>query len=235
MPWEDRDAFNQFCSALVADYMPEGVIETELAQAIAEDHWRLNRARAIEHNIFALDLATSTLDIDSGDPRIDAALTQAQTFRDDAKTFGLLTLYEQRINRNLRSNVDRLHRRQTDRYEAREKALAIFAERRAEERKAEEREAAVRSSDPQPKRSGLIPTEGPQEEKPLVNSQPERSGLIPTEGPQEQEPEVVGFVHSNYDPRRFLRHQTLDERLADLELLAAESLQRRQARRKSAA
>src|SRR5271156_2716657 len=87
MTWEDRDAFNHFCTAMVADYHPEGVIETELAQSIAEDHWRLNRVRAIEHNMFAIGFAASTLNVKSDDPQIDAALAQAQTFRDEAKTF----------------------------------------------------------------------------------------------------------------------------------------------------
>jgi hypothetical protein len=127
MTWEDRDAFNQFCASIVTDYHPETTIETQLAQAIAEDHWRLNRARAIEHNIFALGSAclreASTPPIDSDDPQIDAALAQAQTFRDEGKTFGLITLYEQRIHRNLQRNLDRLRQLQSDRRAARARAL----------------------------------------------------------------------------------------------------------------
>jgi len=115
MTWEDREAFNTFCTALIADYRPEGAAETQLAQAIAEDNWRLNRARAIEHNIFALGFAASAPLADSDNPQIDAALAQAQTFRDEAKTFGLITLYEQRIHRNLQRNFDRLRQLQSER------------------------------------------------------------------------------------------------------------------------
>jgi len=129
MTWEDRDAFNEFCAALAAEYRPEGTIETQLAQAIAEDNWRLNRARAIEHNIFALGHSASTPAADTGDSQIeansqiDAALAQAQTFCGQGKTFGLITLYEQRINRNLQGNLDRLQKLQSERRAARARAL----------------------------------------------------------------------------------------------------------------
>jgi hypothetical protein len=128
MTWEDREAFNNFCTALVADHHAEGPSETQLAQSIAEDQWRLNRARAIEHNIFALGFAASTQAVDSDNPQIDAALAQAQTFRDEAKTFGLITLYEQRIHRNLHRNLDRLRQMQTERRAARAQALAEHIE-----------------------------------------------------------------------------------------------------------
>ena len=123
MTWEDREAFNKFCAALIADHRPEGAAETQLAQAIAEDNWRLNRARAIEHNIFALGFAAVAPLADSDNPQIDAALAQAQTFRDEGKTFGLITLYEQRIHRNLQRNLDRLRQLQSDRRDARARAL----------------------------------------------------------------------------------------------------------------
>ena len=123
MTWEDRDAFNEFCASLVTEYRPETAVETQLAQSIAEDQWRLNRARAIEHNIFALGSTASMPAIDSDDPQIDAALAQAQTFRDESRTFGLITLYEQRIHRNLQRNLDRLRQLQSDRRAARARAL----------------------------------------------------------------------------------------------------------------
>jgi hypothetical protein len=123
MTWEDRDAFNEFCAALVAEYRPEGAIETHLAQAIAEDNWRLNRARAIEHNIFALGHSASTPAADTDNAQIDAALAQAQTFCDQGKTFGLITLYEQRIHRNLKGNLDRLQNLKDERRAARARAL----------------------------------------------------------------------------------------------------------------
>ena len=134
MTWEDRDAFNQFCAAIVADHRPETHAEFQLANAIAEDNWRLPRARAIEHNIFALGSAflsnAPAPPIQSDDPQIDSALLQAQTFRDEAKTFALITLYEQRIQRTLQRNLERLRQLQAERHAARERALEELIELR---------------------------------------------------------------------------------------------------------
>src|SRR5580700_10830828 len=51
---EDRAAHDQFSQALMKDLAPEGAMETQLAQRVATDSWRLNRAAAIEDNLFAL-------------------------------------------------------------------------------------------------------------------------------------------------------------------------------------
>jgi hypothetical protein len=139
MTWEDRDAFNQFCAAIVADHRPETHAESQLANAIAENNWRLNRARAIEHNIFALGSAflnnAPAPPILSDDPQIDSALLQAQTFRDEAKTFALITLglvtgKAQRIQRTLQRNLERLRQLQAERHAARERALEELIELR---------------------------------------------------------------------------------------------------------
>src|SRR5580692_3790598 len=51
---EDRAAHDQFSEALIKDLAPEGAMETQLAQRVATDSWRLNRISAIEDNLFAL-------------------------------------------------------------------------------------------------------------------------------------------------------------------------------------
>src|SRR5580658_5590675 len=54
LPTEDREAHDAFCNELIDSFNPETPMESQLAQSIAEDSWRLNRARAIETNMFAL-------------------------------------------------------------------------------------------------------------------------------------------------------------------------------------
>jgi hypothetical protein len=49
----DRAAFNHFMAGIMKDLAPEGALETQLAQRIAHDHWRLNRCAAVEDNIFS--------------------------------------------------------------------------------------------------------------------------------------------------------------------------------------
>src|ERR1700734_33076 len=51
---EDRAAHDQFSEALIKNLAPDGAMEVQLAHRIATDSWRLNRASAIEDNIFAL-------------------------------------------------------------------------------------------------------------------------------------------------------------------------------------
>ncbi len=105
MTEEDRIAHDAFSKALISAMAPEGALELQLAQRVATDSWRLNRASAIEDNIFALGFTDHAGDIDSDHPEIHAALTAARTFTREAKSIELLTLYEQRINRTLQRNL----------------------------------------------------------------------------------------------------------------------------------
>ncbi len=122
MTAEDRIAHDAFSEALITAMAPEGAFELQLAQRIATDSWRINRAGAIEDNIFALGLgehADDTLD----HPEIQAAFAAARTFTAEAKSFELLTLYEQRINRTLQKNLALLQQLQAAR-KAERKAAA---------------------------------------------------------------------------------------------------------------
>jgi hypothetical protein len=108
LPTEDREAHDNFCNELIDSFTPETPMECQLAQSIAEDSWRLNRARAIENNMFALG---------HGHERREAqiALADAETFLRQANAFNLLSIYEQRINRNLQRNVKLLRELQAER------------------------------------------------------------------------------------------------------------------------
>jgi hypothetical protein len=108
LPTEDRAAHDAFCNELIDSFTPETPMESQLAQSIAEDSWRLNRARAIENNTFALGR-----NHERREARI--ALADAQTFITQANAFNLLSIYEQRINRNLQRNMKLLRELQAER------------------------------------------------------------------------------------------------------------------------
>jgi hypothetical protein len=108
MPNEDREAHDTFCNELIDSFKPETPIEQQLAQSVAEDSWRLNRVRAIENNMFALGHADQHREI-------HIALADAKTFQERAIQFNLLTIYEQRINRNLQRNLKLLRELQAER------------------------------------------------------------------------------------------------------------------------
>ena len=115
MTQEDRIAHDAFAESLIKSMTPEGALELQLAQRIAADSWRLNRATAIEDNIFALGFTDHAGDIDVDHPELHAALTAARTFTREAKSIELLTLYEQRINRSLQKNLALLQQLQATR------------------------------------------------------------------------------------------------------------------------
>ena len=121
---EDREAHTTFCTALIREMVPANDTERNLAQAIAHDLWRLNRARALETNMFAAGVvdAESADSIDPNqDPTMQRALAEARTFRDHANKFATLTIYEQRINRNVQKNRAEFRQSQAER---REKLIA---------------------------------------------------------------------------------------------------------------
>jgi len=112
LPAEDREAHDAFCNELIDSFNPQTPMETQLAHAVAEDSWRLNRARAIENNMFALGHRERH---DHQHREAQIALGDAKTFQTQAAAFNLLSIYEQRINRNLQRNMKLLRELQAER------------------------------------------------------------------------------------------------------------------------
>jgi hypothetical protein len=127
---EDRQAFDIHCDGIREAFEPVGALELDLAQSIAEDRWRLKRARALESGIFALghsaepsNASDDEAEPDPGQQQIDTALAQARTWLADGKGLQLLTLYEQRIHRSIEKNMAQIAALQTTRKAARKQAL----------------------------------------------------------------------------------------------------------------
>jgi hypothetical protein len=136
MPWEDQEAFQKFCQEIVDSLHTATPLERQLAQTIAEDHWRLNRSRAIENNILALGYEAEGPDFETDNPEINTALSTAQIFIANQKVFNLVTLYASRINRDIRNNMTQLKQLQAER-EARRTAELDEAAKLREAYKAE--------------------------------------------------------------------------------------------------
>jgi hypothetical protein len=127
---EEHAAFEKHCQPIVEALAPVGILERGLAQSIAEDKWRLNRACALESGIFALgqmaDESDSSLQNDQREidqPGISQALSQAKTWLADGKHIQLLSLYQQRIQRSIERNMAELRTLRAERKAAREQAL----------------------------------------------------------------------------------------------------------------
>ena len=106
---EDRAAMNKHFEGIVADLDPQNHRERWLATAIAEDQWRLNRARALENNIFAIGMSGALTEATNADsPEVLAAVCQARVWLADGKHLQALSLYEQRIRRSIEKNEKQL-------------------------------------------------------------------------------------------------------------------------------
>ncbi len=115
---EESEAFRLHCQAYQGELASVGIQETDTVQSIAEDQWRLKRARSIENSIFAAGINAHAGETESGDEEIDNALAEGKTWIEQSKFLALITLYEQRINRAIEKNTAALRALQTARREA---------------------------------------------------------------------------------------------------------------------
>jgi hypothetical protein len=101
---EEREKFDAFVKGMMTDLAPVGTHETFLANAMAEEAWRLNQIRARCTNLSAVgdfdgagDKYRPTDGIESAG--IDSAVIDSVVARDQSKELALMSLYGQRVQR----------------------------------------------------------------------------------------------------------------------------------------
>ncbi len=123
---EEAEAYQTHSASIHTHYQPHGPIEAALVRQIADAIWRLDRASAIEHGIFALALEAPGANPDD-DP--DPSPNPALTWLAEGKNLALLTLYVKRIENKLDANKAELSLLQTNRKqeaaEAMDRAIAL--------------------------------------------------------------------------------------------------------------
>jgi len=100
LPHEDKNAFQRFSVEVLACLAPEGVIECEFAQLVANAQWRLRRIKSIEDGLLAHGRFGPT------DPYAEPECFQdaevlAQSFIDNTRSFANLSHYEHRLYRDM--------------------------------------------------------------------------------------------------------------------------------------
>jgi hypothetical protein len=123
LPTEDHWAYQLHTQRFVHQFQPVGALEEQLVQSLADSAWRLNRVPALETNLLTLGLTDLEGTISTGHAQADAALAAAQTFRDHASGFAILTIYEQRISRLFAKTLEQLRQIQAERREKEETDL----------------------------------------------------------------------------------------------------------------
>lgn len=111
----EQEAHDRFCAGIVSSLAPAEGIERQFAQSVAEDHWRLNHARSVENNIFAISCSFLDSVEETDDPEVEKALADARTFVATPERFQLLTVYERRIHSNMTKSLNQLTELQANR------------------------------------------------------------------------------------------------------------------------
>ena len=114
IPPDEREAYEAHCRGIHQSLAPQGALETDLAQSIADDRWRIKRAAAIESNIFTLGILQSKRATAAEEP-VDTAIAMARTWLENGKDIQLLTLYESRLQRKVEKNLALLRQIQQER------------------------------------------------------------------------------------------------------------------------
>jgi hypothetical protein len=166
-----RHNLTKFCTPFIASFNPANAAEHSYAHLVAVAHWRLNRVHAIEENTFSMGHFTKASDVEVDHPELHHALTQARVFDLKGDLFKNLSLYEQRIAREMTRNLKTLfelqdRRKADEREQAREARLipAAVAARTASAGQAYEEVGSAFSTVPTPK-SERAQTQPPEDKK----------------------------------------------------------------------
>jgi hypothetical protein len=116
LPSEEIEAYNQFSAPIAAGLETVGALEIQLAEMYTGFLWRVNRAAAVEDNMFGLghmEQVAENLNIEH--PEAHNAATHAKTFRNEYKAFDRIGIYTQRLVNNANKILKQLKDIQAER------------------------------------------------------------------------------------------------------------------------
>ena len=115
LPNEDAEAYQRLVDDFHQDLQPKGMLERQMAQSIAEDAWRMNRARVLENNLFALGLREQAESLADENPSVQAALAMAEALREQTRALATISMHSQRVARQFSATVKQLREIQEER------------------------------------------------------------------------------------------------------------------------
>ena len=104
-----------------------GATEAQLVQSLIDTSWRMNRATAVETNLFSLGITEMEDRVRANHPDAEAALAMALTFRDNVHAFSNISIYAQRLSRQFERTLNQLRQIQSERRAAEERQLGEAA------------------------------------------------------------------------------------------------------------
>jgi hypothetical protein len=128
LPTEDHAAYDTHSKRFFDDLQPQGALEQQLVQSLAETSWRLNRVAALETNLLTLGMIDQSAAINTAEPEVHAALATAASLREQSRALSNLSMHEQRLSRQFERALHQLREIQSERREKEEKQLQKAAE-----------------------------------------------------------------------------------------------------------
>ncbi len=116
IPSDDLPAYKKFCAEFFTHYSPAGPVERQLVQTIADTSWRLNRITAMEESSLSLSAVRHDDEFTTTDDRCANAMAAALAFEEHVnKSVGNLSIYEQRLSRQLERTLKLIDQTQSAR------------------------------------------------------------------------------------------------------------------------
>ena len=123
LPSEDQSAYQRHSQSFLNEYQPKGATETQLVQSLLDTSWQLNRASAVETNLFSLGITESEDRLRASHPDAEAALAMALAYREHNRAFANLGIYRQRLAREFERTLILLRQIQAERRKNEERQL----------------------------------------------------------------------------------------------------------------
>ncbi len=115
LPSEDHAAYQRHSQSFLDECRPKGAIETQLVQSLLDTSWQLNRAAAVETNLFTLGITETEDRLHASHPEAETALAMALAYREHNRAFANISIYRQRLTREFSRTLLLLRQIQSER------------------------------------------------------------------------------------------------------------------------
>ncbi len=115
LPTEDHSAYQSHSQSFLDECEPKGATEAQLVQSLIDTSWRMNRAAAVETNLFSLGITEMENSVHAGHAETDTALAMALAYREHTRAFAQIGVYGQRLARQFERTLDQLRKIQDER------------------------------------------------------------------------------------------------------------------------
>jgi hypothetical protein len=123
LPSEDLAAYQRHSQSFLAEYQPKGATETQLVQSLLDTAWQVNRAAAVETNLFSLGITEMEDRIRANHPEAETALAMALAYREHNRAFANIGISRQRLTRQFDRTLNQLRLIQAGRRATEERQL----------------------------------------------------------------------------------------------------------------